>query len=128
MSGKEIIMKVVYRLGPPLPPTFHRDPLPTITQSYFNAGAFYCVGTIELANEWRGMCDDTYFESRPLFKITLKDDAVVIFLNGWMEEEKVADDLTETIYTDFGDGPVLDPESCQLIAKLSDIISVKEVI
>ncbi len=115
----------VYRLGPPLSPDFHRDPLTPQVEQYFTEGAFYAVGTKELALKWEDMSPD--FENRPLFEIELKDTSVVMFYQGWTRTEKVAVDLIETSYTDFGEGPILDLEECQLVVKLDDIVSVIEL-
>jgi hypothetical protein len=118
-------MHTIYRLGPPLPPTFHRDPLTPTVKQYFDVGAFYAVGTMELANTWKDMGDT--FKNRPIFEIGIKDTATVVFYKGWSETEKIATDLTETTYSDWGNGPEIDPEECQLVVMLKDVISVKRL-
>ena len=70
----------VYRLGPPLPPTFHRDPPTPTVEEYFKEGAFYAVGTLELVNAWKTMSDA--FSTRPMFEVEIKDTSVVMFFQG----------------------------------------------
>jgi hypothetical protein len=128
LSRRRVEMKV-YRLGPPLLPTFHRDSLTPKVKEYFEEGAFYAVGTKEFAEEWRTMGDS--FKTRPLFEIELKDDAVVLFYQGWNRKEWIAseEDMTTPVYTTFNkeEGPVIDPENMQLVVRLSDVVSYCEL-
>ena len=126
-------MKKVYRLGPPRPPTFHRDRVKKLAKKVFDEGGFYAVGRRHLAERWRTM--SSCFAFRPLYEITLCDDAEVIFYSGFGRQEKIATDLKEITLTDFSlnlgldytEGLVIDPEECQLIVRMSDIVSVKEI-
>lgn len=114
--------KKVYRLGPVIASAFHRDALPALAAEYFAAGAFYCVGSLELVFEWANM--NPHFNTRSVYEIELRDDAQVVLYKGWTGEAIVADDLSYIAKEDFGDGEyVIDPEECQLIVKLDDVVS-----
>lgn len=124
--------RVVYRLGRPSVPSYHRDGPAGLLADVFAGGGFYCCGSAAVADAWRDMGADC--EDRVLYRITLADDAVVLFWDAHNGEvydvDTLVDDLEDAVvYTDFGfgDGLELSPEQCQIVALLDDIVDVEVI-